>query len=134
MHSKRRYQFFFFVILGEFQSFRNYKVFSIFFLENFKCILTFYESKNFSDSSLHHILESENFRFPFSKKNSVTWVVKYEKLNFRKSKGIYEISFENCTWTNHLEIFSCPQAKENSRQYLLLRTDVLREKVVGCPW
>ena len=56
-----------------------------YFPENFRCNLTFYESENFSDSSLHHILESENFRFPFSKKNSVTWVVKYEKLNFRKS-------------------------------------------------
>ena len=70
---------------------------SVFFSENFRRNLTFYESKNFSDSSLHHILESENFRFPFSKKNSVTWVVKYEKLNFRKSQGIYQISFENCT-------------------------------------
>ena len=56
-----------------------------YFPEKFRCNLTFNESENFSDSSLHHILESENFRFPFSKKNSVTWVVKYEKLNFRKS-------------------------------------------------
>ena len=38
-----------------------------------------YESENLSDSSFHHILESENFRYPFSKKNGVTWVVKYEK-------------------------------------------------------
>ena len=43
-----------------------------------------YESENFSDSSLHHILESENFRLPFSTKNSVTWVVKYKKLHLRK--------------------------------------------------
>ena len=35
---------------------------------------TFYESKNFSDSSVHHILESENFSFPFSERNWVTWV------------------------------------------------------------
>ena len=41
--------------------------------------LAIYESENLSDSSLHHILESENFRYPFSKKNGVTWVVKYEK-------------------------------------------------------
>ena len=54
-----------------------------------RCNLTFNERENFSDSSLHHILESENFRFPFSTKNSVTWVVEYEKLNFRKSWGIY---------------------------------------------
>ena len=45
---------------------------SVFFPENFRCNLTFYESENFSDSSLHYILESENFRFPFSTKNSVT--------------------------------------------------------------
>ena len=64
--------------------------------ENCRCNLTFYESENLSDLSLYHILESENLRFPFCKKNSVTWVVKYEKLNFRK-RGIYWISFENCT-------------------------------------
>ena len=57
---------------------------SVFFPENFRCNLAFYESENFSDSSLHHILESENFRFPFSTKNSVTWVVKYKKLHLRK--------------------------------------------------
>ena len=34
-------------------------------------------------------------------------------------------------WNVHLEIFSRPQAKENSRQYLLLRTDILQKKVVG---
>ena len=77
MHSKRRYKIFTCsVILGELKSFRNYKGFSI-FSENFGCNLTFYEGKNFSDYSLHHILESENFRFRFSKKNSVTSVVKY---------------------------------------------------------
>ena len=37
-----------------------------YFLENFSCNLTYYESENFSDSSLHHIFGSENnFRFPF---------------------------------------------------------------------
>ena len=45
----------------------------------------FYESENFSDSSLHDILESESVRFPFSKKNSITWVVKYGNY-----KGIYK--------------------------------------------
>jgi len=49
------------------------------------CNLTFYESEDFPDSSLHYILESEKYRFPFSKKNSVDWVVKNEKLNFKKS-------------------------------------------------
>ena len=28
-------------------------------------------------------------------------------------------------WNGHLEIFSCLQVNENSRQYLLLRTDIL---------
>ena len=36
-----------------------------YFPENFSCNLKYYESKNFSDSSLHHTFESENFRFPF---------------------------------------------------------------------
>ena len=86
MHSKRRYKIFTCsVILGELKSFRNYKGFSIIFPKILGVILTFYDSENLSDSSLHHILESESFTFPFSKKNIVTWVVKYEKLNFRKS-------------------------------------------------
>ena len=37
---------------------------------------------------LHRILESEKFRFPFSTNINLTWGVKYEKLNFRKSWGI----------------------------------------------
>ena len=36
--------------------------------------------------------------------------------------------------TVHLEIFSLPQAIENSREYLLLRTDIIQKTVVGCPW
>ena len=35
--------------------------------------------------------------------------------------------------TVHLEIFSLTQAIENSRQFLLLRTDILQKTVVGCP-
>ena len=48
------------------------------------------------------------------------------KMNFRKSEGIYYLSFENCVheWNGHLEIFSLPQAIENPRQCLLLRTDI----------
>ena len=34
---------------------------------------------------------------------------------------------------SHLEIFSLPQGIENSRQFLLLRTDSLQKTVVGCP-
>ena len=35
-------------------------------------------------------------------------------------------------WNGHLENFS--QVKENSRQNLLLRTDILQKTVIGCPW
>ena len=85
MRSKRRYKICVCsVILGELKSFRNYKGFSI--PENFRCKLSFYESENFSDSSLHHIFEFENFRFTFfCMKNNQTWVMKREKLNFIKS-------------------------------------------------
>ena len=38
---------------------------AIIFPKTLECNLTYYESENFSDSSLHHISESENFRFPF---------------------------------------------------------------------
>ena len=85
MHSKRRYKIYTCsVILGKLEAFRNYKGFSIIFLEiiyNFK----FYESENFSHSPLYRIFESENFRFPLSTKHSLTWELKCEKLNFRKS-------------------------------------------------
>ena len=46
------------------------------------------------------------------------------------------MSFANCTmheWNGHVEIFSRPQVIEISRQYLLLQTDILQAKVVGCP-
>ena len=56
------------------------------FLENFRYNFKFYESENFSDSSLHRLFESENFRFPFPTKNSLTCGLKCEKLNLiRKS-------------------------------------------------
>ena len=34
-------------------------------------------------------------------------------------------------WNCHIEIFSRPQVIENSKQYLLLRTDILQETVLG---
>ena len=34
---------------------------------------------------------------------------------------------------SHLEIFSPPHGIENSRQFLLLRTDSFEKTVVGCP-
>ena len=70
MHSKGRYKICaILVILGEIESFRNYKGFSIILLKVLDAIIiTYYESENFSDSSLHHFLESENVRFPFCTK------------------------------------------------------------------
>ena len=87
MHSKGRYKICAcLVILGELESFRNYKGFSISLLNILDAIIiTYYESENFSDSSLHHILESENVRFLFCMENSLTWAVKCKELNFRKS-------------------------------------------------
>ena len=74
-----------------------------YFPQNFRCNLTYYESKNFPDSPLNHIFEYENIRFSFySTKNSLSW----EK-----------------SW----EIGSRPQVVEDSRQYLLLRTDIMTE-------
>ena len=38
-------------------------------------------------------------------------------------------------WNGHLEIFSCSQIIENSRQHLHLPTDILQKTVAGgCPW
>ena len=36
-------------------------------------------------------------------------------------------------WNGHLEIFSLPQAIENSREFWLLRTDIIQKTVVACP-
>ena len=46
----------------------------------------YYDVENFSDSSLHHIFESENFRFPFCTENSLSWAVKCEKLTSEKRR------------------------------------------------
>ena len=63
MHSKRRYKIgICSVILGELESFRNYKRLSSIFP---KFNILYYGGENFSDSSFLHIFESENFRFPF---------------------------------------------------------------------
>jgi len=59
-------------------------------------------------------------------RRNLIWRVKYdksrenvEKLSFRKSI-VHE-------WKGRLEIFSRPQVKEISRQYMLLRTDILQK-------
>ena len=52
--------------------------------------------------------------------------IRREFIRYKASKIVYE-------WKVHLEIFSLPQAKENSWQYLLLRTDISQKIVFGCP-
>ena len=51
-----------------------------------------------------------------------------EKLNLDKLRKIVH------DWNGHLGIVSRPRVIENSRQFLLLRTDILQKTVVGCPW
>ena len=89
MHSTLRYKSCICsVFLGQLESFRNHLGPQYYFPENFRCIFRFYESENFCDSSFHRIFDCENFRFPFSTKNRLTWGLKCEKLNFRKSLGL----------------------------------------------
>ena len=43
-------------------------------------------------------------------------------------------SFRNDLSFNILRLWNSPQVIESSRQYLLLRTNILQKTVVGCPW
>ena len=54
--------------------------------------------------------------------------IKLQKIAGKPSKIVLE-------WNGHLEIFSRPQAIENSRQYLLLRKDnpFYRKQSLGAP-
>ena len=66
MHSKRRNKICICsAVLGELESFRNYKGFSIILPKILGAIKRITTELNFSDSSVHHIFESGNFRFPF---------------------------------------------------------------------
>ena len=93
MHCKRRNEICIcLVILGELESFRNY---------NFPKILD--ELTSITKVRIFLIPLAITFLNPkilgslFSTKNSPTWEATCEKLNFRKSSGIYKISFEYCT-------------------------------------
>ena len=57
------------------------------FPENFSRNLKFYESDSFSDSSVHRIFDSENVRFPFSTKNSLTLESEMGKIKLQKIVG-----------------------------------------------
>ena len=56
------------------------------FSENFRCNLTFYQSENFFPLSTT-FQNPKNLSFPFSAKNGVTWLVRYEKLNLGNFVG-----------------------------------------------
>ena len=84
--------------------------------ENFRCNLAHYEKENFFDSSLHHIFESENFKFLFPSKNSLTWGVKCENQTSENRREFIKLASKFVReWNGHLEIFSLPQVIENSR-------------------
>ena len=176
MHSKRGYKICICsLILGELESFRNYRGFSINFPKTLKCNLTYYESETFSDLSLHCSFESENFRFPFlyEKKPHLVYcwqrrpiyrsiyrysdrqsvdsrsIVGRQSIDSRSTVGRQSVDSSYILqkivgnlldklrifheWNGHLEIFSRRQIIENSRQYLLLRTDISQKTVVGSP-
>ena len=88
MHSKQRCKICICsIIIGQLDSFRNYKGFGIIFPKILDAVLSFTKVNIFfPDSFLHRILESENCRFPFSRKNSLLNLGSEisEKLNFRK--------------------------------------------------
>ena len=73
------------ISVGELESFRNYKGFSIIFPKILDAIYRFTKVRIVLLSFLCYIFESENFGFPFSKTNSAIWGVKCEKIKFRKS-------------------------------------------------
>ena len=58
--------------------------------------------------------------------------MKCEKLNLQNCREFIGRAWKNVhDWNGHLEIFSRPEVTENSRQHLLLRTNILQKTVVG---
>ena len=97
-HSKRRYKILFCsAILGELESFQNYKGFSISFPKILGAIYRFPKVRIFLIALSITFQNPKSYRCPFSTTNrqSVTQVVKHQKLNVRKSQGIYQIEFQN---------------------------------------
>ena len=82
MHSRRRYKICVCLVIlqGNLWLFQiTSQDFNVLFPKILDAIERFTKRGNVSYSSLHHIFESENFSFPFSKKISLTLGVKYEK-------------------------------------------------------
>ena len=108
MHSKRCYKSCICsVVLGQLESFRNHLGPQYYFPENFRCNFRFYESENFSDSSLHRIFESENFRYPFSSKKAQSVHI------HRKGEGSLLLSEFECPRTILIK-----QQQQQQRQHI----------------
>ena len=74
-------------------------------------------------------------RFLFSTKSTLIWGVQCENQTLENRREFIREALKILhEWNSHLEILSRPQVMENSRQHLLLRTDILQKTVVGCPW
>ena len=58
-----------------------------YFPENVRGNFKFYEGENFSDSSIHRIFESENFRFPFSVKKKLNPGSEMQKIKLQEMVG-----------------------------------------------
>ena len=94
MYSKRRYKICTCsVILGEFQPFQNHKVFNIIFPKVLDTIKLLQKWEFFWLLSPKWIQKFLGFHF--CTKNSTTWAVKCEKLNFGKSRKWMERSPRN---------------------------------------
>ena len=99
MHSKRRHKICICsVILGQPESFPNYKGLSIIFPQILDAIWHDTKEGHFLIPRSIAFFNSKILGFLFSTKNSITSAVKCEKLNLTKLCGIYYISLENCTW------------------------------------
>ena len=73
--------------------------------------------------------------FLLSTKHIQTWEVECENNPSKNRREFirYKLQKLYMNGTVSLEIFSRHQVIENSRKYLLLRTDILQKTVVGCP-
>ena len=108
MHPNQRYKICICsVILGELKC-------QCYFPENFGCNLALYESEIFFDTSLHHIFESNHFRFSFPYEKQPNLGYEMWKIKLVGNLFIREASEIVHEWNGHTQIFSCPQVIENS--------------------
>ena len=89
MHSKRRYKICIcsVILCGGTWVFPKLQGLQYYFSEKFRCNLAHYEKEKFFDSSLHHIFESENLRFPFSYEKWSNLGCEVEKIKLHKIAG-----------------------------------------------